>query len=354
MKTVRLFRAGLVGAFLLTNTGVFAQNPQQGTKEKNDVTSIQENKIFITGQGPEAGIPLTVGIGSGIGGGAGIGGPNNTVVFVNSEFSFDGKLTKNAPYSADAVTETTQNLGDGNRIVRKNTASVYRDSEGRTRREQSFTAIGPFASAGDVPQSTFINDPVAGVNYILDSRTKTARKMELPHFDFKPGQRFEMKIDGPFQGPAPEDLKPGTTMVHSGVRTLERTLERTTGPAPDVILPPPAGFPRHEPKVESLGTQLVEGVNAEGTRTTLTIPAGEIGNERAIEVVNERWYSPELQVVVMSKRIDPLAGDMTYRLTNINRNEPAKSLFEVPSDYKVKEGPAIREFHRMVKPVEQK
>jgi hypothetical protein len=341
MKTVRLFCAGFVGVFLLTNTAAFAQNPQQVTKERNTVVSVQEDKIFINGQGPEAGMPLTVGVG---------GGADNTFVFVNSEFSFDGKLTKNAPYSADAVTETTQNLGDGNRIVRKNTASIYRDSEGRTRREQAFNAIGPYASTGDVPQTTFINDPVAGVNYILDSRSKTARKMDLPHFNLKPGQRFEMKVEGPFQGPPPGDLKPGTSVVRNGVMTYNRN----TGPATDVILPPPPGFPKHEPKVESLGTQLVEGVNAEGTRTTLTIPAGEIGNERPIEIVNERWYSPELQVVVMSKRVDPLAGDMTYRLTNINRNEPAKSLFEVPSDYKVKEGPSIREFHRMVKPVEQK
>jgi hypothetical protein len=342
MKTVRLFCAGLAGVFLLTNAGAFAQNPQDPTKEKKTVVSVREDRIFINGQGPEAGMPLTMGIGG--------GGADNTFVFVNSEFSFDGKLTKNAPYSADAVTETTQNLGDGNRIVRKNTASVYRDSEGRTRREQSFTAIGPYASMGDVPQTTFINDPVANVNYILDSRTKTARKMELPRFDFKPGQRFEMKFEGPLQGPPPGDLKPGTVTVHNGVKTFERM----TGPATEFTLPAQASFPKHEPKVESLGTQLVEGLNAEGTRTTLTIPAGEIGNERPIEIVNEKWYSPELQVIVMSKRIDPLAGDMTYRLTNINRNEPAKSLFEVPSDYKVKEGPTIREFHRMVKPVEKK
>jgi hypothetical protein len=345
MKTVSLFCTGLVGAFLLTNTGAFAQNTQQGTKERNTVVSVQEDRVFINGQGPEPGMPLSVGVG---------GGPNNTFVFVNSEFSFDGKLTKNAPYSADAVTETTQNLGDGNRIVRKNTATIYRDSEGRTRREQSFNAIGPYASTGDVPQTTFINDPVSGVNYILDSRTKTARKMDLPQFNFKPGQRFEMKVDGPFQGPPqgppPGDLKPGTSVVHSGVATYGRF----PGPSTEFVLPTPPGFPKHEPKVESLGTQQVEGVNAEGTRTTLTIPAGEIGNERQIEIVNEKWYSPELQVVVMSKRIDPLAGDMTYRLTNINRNEPAKSLFEVPSDYKIKEGPAIREFKRMVKPVEQK
>src|ERR1051325_6350071 len=90
---------------------------------------------------------------------------------------------------------------------------------------------------------------------------------------------------------------------------------------------------------EDLGKQTIEGVEAEGTRTTITIPAGEIGNERAIEIVNERWYSPELQLVVMTRHSDPRSGEMTYKLTNINRAEPAKSLFEVPAGYTVKEGP---------------
>jgi hypothetical protein len=90
---------------------------------------------------------------------------------------------------------------------------------------------------------------------------------------------------------------------------------------------------------EQLGKQTIEGVEAEGTRTTVTIPAGEIGNERPIEIVSERWYSPELQLVVMTRHSDPRFGETTYKLTNINRAEPAKSLFEVPSDYTVKEGP---------------
>jgi hypothetical protein len=90
---------------------------------------------------------------------------------------------------------------------------------------------------------------------------------------------------------------------------------------------------------EDLGKQTIEGVVAEGTRTTVTIPAGEIGNERAIEIVSERWYSPELQLVVMTRHSDPRSGEMTYKLTNINRAEPAKSLFEVPAGYTVKEGP---------------
>ena len=92
---------------------------------------------------------------------------------------------------------------------------------------------------------------------------------------------------------------------------------------------------------QELGKQIIEGVEAEGTRTTVTIPAGEIGNERPIEIVSERWYSPELQLVVMSRHSDPRTGETTYKLTNINRAEPAKSLFEVPGGYTIKEGADI-------------
>jgi hypothetical protein len=91
-------------------------------------------------------------------------------------------------------------------------------------------------------------------------------------------------------------------------------------------------------KTESLGTQNVNGINAEGTRYTHTIAAGEIGNDKPISIVSERWYSPDLQIVLMSKRSDPRFGDATYTLTNIERQEPAATLFVVPSDYAVKEG----------------
>ena len=103
-------------------------------------------------------------------------GPD-TVEFVSAEASIAGKVVKGAPYSAEAVTENTQMLPDGNRIANKSTAVTYRDSEGRTRREMTLTAIGPFATSGDAPTFVMINDPVAGVTYHLDSKTKTARKM---------------------------------------------------------------------------------------------------------------------------------------------------------------------------------
>jgi hypothetical protein len=91
-------------------------------------------------------------------------------------------------------------------------------------------------------------------------------------------------------------------------------------------------------KKESLGTQTMNGVAAEGTRTTHTIAAGQIGNDKAIQIVFERWYSPDLQLVVKSTRTDPRFGTTTYSLTNVQRTEPAASLFTVPSDYTVKQG----------------
>ena len=94
-------------------------------------------------------------------------------------------------------------------------------------------------------------------------------------------------------------------------------------------------------KSESLGKQEMEGLEVAGTRTTTTIPAGKIGNELPIQIVAEQWTSPALQVMVMSKHNDPRFGETTYRLTNINRSEPVKTLFEVPADYTVKDAPRM-------------
>jgi hypothetical protein len=92
---------------------------------------------------------------------------------------------------------------------------------------------------------------------------------------------------------------------------------------------------KFETHTEQLGMQNIEGVDCEGTRTTTTIPAGAIGNERPIEIVYEKWYSKDLQMIVYSKHSDPRFGEQTYRLTNINRSEPDPSLFEVPAGYKL-------------------
>jgi TonB family protein len=255
-------------------------------------------------------------------------GRDDTFNFISSEMGFDGKLVKGAPYSAEAVTETTQTLSDGNRIVNKSSTRLYRDSEGRTRREQTLRSIGPFANAGEPPQTIFISDPVAQMSYVLDVRSHIARKM--------PSYRFEVTVAAPSEdgkqpaqpgGPAPP-TKPD--------RGETRDYVMTTTPAAGAGYKVEYFGGAKRTKTESLGKQSIEGVEAEGTRMTVTIQAGEIGNVLPIDVVNERWYSPELQTVIMTKQSDPRFGETVYRLANIDRSEPDKSLFQVPADYTVK------------------
>lgn len=264
--------------------------------------------------------------------------PGGDFIFFASEMSFDGKLVKNAPYSAEAKTESTQTLSDGNRIVNKSTASIYRDSEGRTRREQALRAIGPFANDGAPSQTIHISDPVAAVSYVLDPRAQVARKM--PPMRFK----FNYKTpppDGTSGGPHAKGAH--RIELHSdGVMDKKMT---ETGVAMGLL-------DRNNPnsRTESLGKQNIGGVEAEGTKTTVTIPAGEVGNERLLEIVSERWYSPELQIVVMTRHIDPRFGENSYRLANIDRTEPARSLFEVPAGYRIEEGPGPGHKVRLRKP----
>jgi hypothetical protein len=236
------------------------------------------------------------------------GVPGKDVSFIRAEFNLEGKVVKGAPYSAQATTEFTQTLPDGNHISRTTTALVARDSEGRTRREQSFAAVGPWAGSGDAMKSVIIHDPVAQVSYVYEagSQSKVARSMP----DMKPPAAGETTT-------VVRTNATGTEQVHSAVRVLHKQLM--------------------EGKKDTLGTQMIEGVQAEGTRTTRTIPAGQIGNERAIDIVTESWYSADLQTVVMSRTSDPRSGETVYKLGKIDRSEPAAALFAVPSDYTVQE-----------------
>jgi len=215
------------------------------------------------------------------------------------------KPVKGAPFAADAVTTTTQTLPNGTHINRTATASLYRDTEGRTRREeQSLAGAGTLsASGGPARPTVFIHDPVAQAAYILNPQKKTAQKMAFtPH----QGRR-----GGPGAGQnATESAEPAPGEGGRG---------RFGGSV----------------KTESLGKQVIDGIEAEGTRHTLTIPAGAMGNDQPIESVTERWYSTDLQVVVKSVRTDPRFGQTVYQLSNIRRGDQAANLFEVPSDYTI-------------------
>lgn len=239
-----------------------------------------------------------------------------------------------APYTATTNNEFVQVLGDGNRIVRSTTGTTARDSQGRTRRDAELPVIGNLTAA-NAPHFVFIQDPVAQTSYTLNLTEKTAEKMEMPTAG-SDSALVKMKLDAEakmksdlevrtLQGPEFAMQKPIAMMDKAKAQTLDEAGEVST---------------------EDLGSQMMEGVLATGTRTTRTIAAGQIGNEKPISIVTEVWTSPELKTVVMSKRSDPRIGDQTFRLTNITRAEPDPSLFSVPSDFKVIEGPG-RIIYRM-------
>ena len=230
---------------------------------------------------------------------------------------------KNAPFSAEAVTEFTQTLGDGNRIERRYVSSIARDSRGRTRREEEIALIGPLGATGPAPRLVTILDPDGGVSYTLDESTRVAYRNRIAAG--KLAHMSDMLAAAPGARAAVAGGRGVIALPPTAVAEAGKVIVRLADPAAAV-------------RVEALGTRAIEGVTAEGTRTTSTIPVGAIGNIMPIEVVSERWFSPELQMAVLIARRDPRAGETVYRLTNIVRGEPADALFAVPPDYELREG----------------
>jgi hypothetical protein len=234
-----------------------------------------------------------------------------TAEIVNVE-PMDVPAIAGAPFSAEATTEFTQLLSDGNRIERRFSTSLARDGRGRTRSEQDVAMLGPLTvlhtgvhwkttqsftvTSSGPPRFTVIADPVERVTYTLDERTKEARR-------------------------SPSKFATVHVVESRKIADKLELVAHGTGGTGAVV--------------ESLGTRQIEGVSAEGTRVTTTIAAGQIGNLNPIHLVSERWYSKDLQMAVLITRRDPRSGDTVYRLTNIVRNEPPPDLFAVPSDYRI-------------------
>ena len=232
-----------------------------------------------------------------------------------------GSPVQGAPYSATITNESVQTLADGNRIVQSSTGTTARDSRGRTRQDAPLPPIGNL-SAANAPHLVFIMDPVAQVSYTLNLTDKTAEKMSIP------------------------SGAPGPSAATAGARQVFVTQSGAVQ-VPDAPPPPPAiaiakslGSEEHaEVTTEDLGTETMEGLLVTGMRTARTIPAGEIGNEKPISIVTEVWTSPDLKTIVYSKRNDPRMGEQTFKLANIVRAEPDASLFTVPADFKLTDGP---------------
>jgi hypothetical protein len=214
------------------------------------------------------------------------------------------KAQVGSPYSLERETETVRTLVDGTHIVTKTHSLMYRDSQGRMRTENFTPDRLQTGNSSQEPTMINIEDPVEGVQYVLTPHNHTATRIVIRRID-----------------PPPPPPKPPVN-------------------APPNTLPPPPPR-RSELKVstqtEDLGTQMIEGVWAKGTRRTMTIPANSQGNDRPIVTVAETWFSDDLRLEVLTKRSDPRTGETTERLTNIDRSEPDPALFRPPADYTIKE-----------------
>ena len=307
---------------------------------------------------------------------AGLAGP--FMQFVVGEL--DGKVVKGAPYSAEAVSETIQVLADGNRIVRRSVTRLMRDGEGRTRQERLVD--------GKVAR-VYINDVVAGRGWVLSPDQRVARELDLAHRGAPPipptgssseemrswaeamrawarefGARFRGEpmvapgaggqpsvsqsvrddgrvevrvqvIDAGAASGASGGLPEGGDVASRALRVPPVPPLPPMPPLPLMLAPPGEGV------TTSLGAREFDGVRADGTRTTWIIAAGRIGNDKPIEIVSDRWYAPDLMLVVATRRSDPRSGETNYRLTQLKRGEPDAALFRLPADYEVR-GAGVR------------
>ena len=266
-----------------------------------------------------------------------------------------GKPTKSAPYSADEITESLQVLSDGTRIGSQSQVTVYRDGEGRVRRE--------------TPSQITIWDPTENVSYTLDPKAMTAVKSSMGravyNFAGVPSSdkatiefsvhatslgtevsRQQATSEAQLVAVTLDKLKAeiaasGKGMVVNGNPANPQTADALKEQL-DVAMTKAAKIAAVPSKNENLGQKVMQGLTVDGTRSTSTIEAGAIGNDRPINTVSERWYSAELQTAVYTKRSDPRTGEETFRLSNVRRGEPGADLFMLPPGYQLLEGPADR------------
>lgn len=299
------------------------------------------------------------------------------------------RTMKNAPYSADAISTSVQQLADGSKVTRTTNSRIYRDSEGRYRREDMPKEMGVGGALIEVPESISITDPVAGVRYQLNSKKNIAVQSKIGSGgaggtfgavgsgtsvttgirEGTPTIRTETTGGGgSIRMVRPPESSSGEVRASGGERVMiarptdpaSGEVRATTGGERVMVARPAAPGPggagaggaiitrsegptvggmvggaKRDVKTENLGTKTIEGVEVEGTRTTTTIPTGSMGNDHPIETVYERWYSKELGVTVLSRSTNPSFGEQTYRMINISRENPPLSLFAPPAGYTI-------------------
>ncbi len=215
-----------------------------------------------------------------------------------------------APYSATLTTERTEIRADGTQIaIPQEEQALYRDSAGRTRIESDLHDCGTASC------SVTIVDPLVGLRYQINSHNKVVQRFAIP-------------------ASRPPAIEPPTPDMTGPVGVISTRLIMD-GAVRGI------GMAGNHFKTESqwLGTQMIEGVEAEGGRVVTILEPGAAGNDYEVAVTNEKWVSPELRVLVLRKLLDPRYGNRISRLTHISLTEPDPALFAPPADYTIKDMP---------------
>ncbi len=216
-----------------------------------------------------------------------------------------------APYCGELVGGNVQTLADGTHLTRDDPSTKQcRDSAGRTRTERpAFPGSRDAEGAPSVPEVVEITDPVAQVRYVLDTQGKIAHRQMLS--SDRPNRPALPKQDA-----APLLANAPSPRMEAASRSADPKAPQTT--------------------TEKLEAQVIEGVLAEGERMTTTWPEGShMGNDRPFSTVTEIWRSPELQLMLLHKTLDPRIGERTEKMTDLTRTEPDPALFQPPADYTI-------------------
>jgi hypothetical protein len=218
------------------------------------------------------------------------------VVALNGD---DAGILTGQPLVAVEKTSSITPIADGNKITKNTEERKWRDSQGRFRKEVTQVPQGQEA----IYHTATIIDPVNNTVTTLNLDRKIATVMHLPE-------------QGPFK-------------LH---------------PYVDLDDKPLAAMPGVQVKVEKLNGKTIAGVYAVGRRVTRTRPPGTVGNDKTIVSVSERWVSPDLKILLASSMEDP-RQQLTRQVTQLDRSEPDPTLFQIPSDFTVKEIP-VRQAQR--------
>lgn len=264
---------------------------------------------------------VQAGNGAGSGSGAGQGPSNarpNAGMVGGVVTSFIGSApggVKGLPFSADVIEETDQFLADGNHIHRESHGKVFRDSEGRSRTENE---IGSAMTGSKPFVHILIVDPVLNTFIMLDPQNKIAT---VHHSQERSGAVPDSK-------PVPSNAPPA--QARNAADPQSQALLQSLRDKQDQSM-------ARQHSREDLGTMEIEGFTVKGLRLTTTTPAGAMGNDKPMTMTSERWFSEDLKMDLLTKSSSPESGQHVRRLANIRSGDPDPLLFQVPTDYTVKE-----------------